>query len=70
MACLSLPNVLSVRQEAAPTEKPRVEEFIDRVLTKADVAKISGEAICSFAEIFFAAPRGRYELEACFVFSF
>ena len=44
-------------------EKSQIESFVERVLSKADVAKVQGEAICSFNEVFFATPRGRYELE-------
>eukprot|EP00051_Salpingoeca_urceolata_P009729 m.118226 g.118226 ORF g.118226 m.118226 type:complete len:842 (+) comp16421_c0_seq2:441-2966(+) len=45
-----------------PDDKPPVQTFVDKVLAKAEVIKITGDAIAKFPEMPCVTPRGRYEI--------
>eukprot|EP00054_Salpingoeca_dolichothecata_P037358 m.10670 g.10670 ORF g.10670 m.10670 type:complete len:874 (+) comp7463_c0_seq1:108-2729(+) len=55
-----IPNIAS--SDEAST-KSRAEQVVEKVLAKADIVQITGDAIASFPEMPCLTPRGRYEIE-------
>lgn len=49
--------------ETAETAAVQMEEFVEKVLEKAEVADYSGDAVASFPEMPCLTPRGRYDID-------
>lgn len=55
---------LDIIDDEAEEERPLAASVLyDRIREHAEVQETAGENICSFAEIMFLTPRGRYELD-------
>eukprot|EP00899_Mesostigma_viride_P010265 jgi/Mesvir1/1923/Mv22952-RA.1 len=50
-------------EEDAPEGTSAAKEFLDRVLQRADVGEVGGEAVATFDEVSVMVPRGRYLVE-------
>ncbi|CCK70657.1 FACT complex subunit POB3 KNAG_0E04040 [Huiozyma naganishii CBS 8797] len=46
-----------------PTEKTVAESFYEELRERADIGETAGDVIVSFQDIFFATPRGRYDVD-------
>lgn len=44
-------------------EKTAAEAFHEELKEKADIGEVSGDSIVSFQDVFFATPRGRYDID-------
>eukprot|EP00042_Codosiga_hollandica_P050857 m.616714 g.616714 ORF g.616714 m.616714 type:complete len:749 (+) comp58169_c0_seq1:118-2364(+) len=47
----------------ADSGRTMIAAFVEQILAKADVAHTVGDSMCTFTEVNFATPRGRYDVE-------
>lgn len=52
-----------VEMDKKKEEKSIAETFYEELREKADIGEVAGDAIVSFQDVFFATPRGRYDID-------